>query len=380
MKRNFIIKEVGTSRPLIREFIAFPKRLYKGVTQWVPWFDNDVKDLIKKKHPYFHHAEGDFFLLCEDGRTLARCCVTKNERYNKEHGTNFAQFYFFDAVDDQEAANYLFNHLSSWAKDRGLSDLAGPMLQGGASGSGILIKGYKHRAAMNMMPYNYPYYPKLLENARFTKYVDLNSMNLDPGKIDIPPRVESVAEKVLKRGRFKVLRFRNKGEVKKIADKMKYLYNMTLGDHLEDYPMTEEELEQVKNDLMIVIDPQLIKILTYDDEVVGYLLSFPDMSGPMQKNRGKLGPIKILRLLRGAKNRQKIFFNGVGIHDKYQRLGGNALLYSELAKSVKEMGFETAEFVQISEKTELMLRDVETLGGDIYKVHRMYQRPITEAS
>jgi hypothetical protein len=64
----------------------------------------------------------------------------------------------------------------------------------------------------------------------------------------------------------------------------------------------------------------------------------------------------------------------MGILSQYQRLGGNALLYSELEKTVADRTFRSAELVQVSERTELMLRDIQTLGARVCKVHRMYER------
>ena len=70
----------------------------------------------------------------------------------------------------------------------------------------------------------------------------------------------------------------------------------------------------------------------------------------------------------------ELILNGMGILPQYQRLGGNALLYHELEKSAAGGSFRRAELVQISEGTELMLRDIQTLGARICKVHRMYEK------
>ena len=118
-------------------------------------------------------------------------------------------------------------------------------------------------------------------------------------------------------------------------------------------------------------DPSLVKILRYQHKVVGFLFAFSDLSETMRKNNGKTGPLHILRLLRALKNKKRVLFNGMGILPEYQKLGGNALLYSELEKTLKESGVVGGEMVQISEKTELMLRDVETIGGRITKKHRI---------
>jgi len=242
-----------------REFIAFPKRLYAGCPQWVPWFDVDMRALLRRRHPYFEHAAGEFFLVREagsrPGRALGRACVVKNDSYIAQHGAACAQFYFFDVENDPQAAEALVAALLQWARDQKLDMLRGPMLLGGVSGSGILIRGFEHRASMTMMPYNHPYYAGLLEAQGFSKHVDLYSMDLPPGTFRLPERVAVAAEKSLARGRFQVLRFATKRDVRRVAGQIAALYNDTLGDHLEDYPLSAAELRQVEKDLMLVADP-----------------------------------------------------------------------------------------------------------------------------
>jgi len=186
--------------------------------------------------------------------------------------------------------------------------------------------------------------------------------------------VHSVAEKVLSRGRFRVLRFRHKRELKSVAAEIAALYNQTLADHLEDYPLSEAELAQVTKDLLLIADPRLVKILTYDGEIVGFLFAFHDLSRVLQKNRGRLGPVQLLRLLASLRSGDGLILNGMGILPQYQRLGGNALLYNELTKTAIAGGFRSVELVQVSERTELMLRDIQTLGGRVFKRHRIYEK------
>ncbi len=368
------VARVSGPGPAEREFIAFPKRLYQGCPQWVPWFDLDMRRLLHRRHPFFERAGGEFYLVRRQGRTVGRACVVQNPSYIAQHRTACAHFYFFDVEDDPEAAAVLVQALLDWTRAQGLEMLRGPMLLGGASGSGILVDGFEHRAAMTMMPYNYPYYARLLEGLGFRKHVDLYSMDLPPASFHLPPRVTTLAEKVLRRGRFQVLRFTSKRELRRVADRVAALYNTTLADHLEDYPLSPGELEQVKKDLLVVADPRLAKILAYDGEIVGYLFAFPDLSAVLQKNAGRLGPLELVRLLRALHGRDGLIINGMGILPAYQRLGGNALLYHELEKTVAGDGYTRAELVQVSERTELMLRDIETLGARVYKVHRLYEK------
>lgn len=373
--KNFHLIQIDRSKPLQKAFIAFPKTLYKNHRLYAPFFDQDMKMLLRKKHPFFKHSQGDFFLLQNaDKRTIGRIFICENRRYNNFHGTNFAFFDYFDMENDPEAAAFLFERMEQWAQKRGLSGLVGPMLSGGANGAGILIDGFEKLPAMTMMRYNYPYYRELLEDRGFEKYVDLKSFSVDPRGFELQERIRRLGEIAEKRGRFQVLRFSKKKEVLRWADEIKGLYAKTLNHHLEDYPLSAEELDKIADELLLVLDPELIALITYDDQIVGFTFGFADLTPAIIRNRGKLGPLSILRLLYERSHNKKILFNGIGILPRYHGLGGNAILYRELETMVKKRGFTEIEMVQISERTELMLSDAASLGATLHKTHRLYQK------
>ncbi len=374
MHNEYTLVRAGDSRGGRREFVDFPKRLYRGDACWVPMFDMDVRLLLRRKHPFFLHSQGEFFLLKRGAETVARSMVVENTRYNAHHGTRFAFFDLFDSVDDDAVASALFGHLEAWARSRGLKALCGPMLSGGTYGAGILVEGFEHRPAMTMMRYNHPYYRRLLESCGFEKYVDLRSLSIPPEQLALPDRIGHLADHVLKRGRFAILDLQSKRDIRHVADQIKALYGGTLTHHLEDYPLTPEELDQVEKDLLAIADPELVTILTYDGGIVGYAFGFADVSTALQVNRGRVGPVGILRLLRGMKKTRKILFNGMGILPAYQKLGGNAVMYRRMSEVVERRGFTEVEMVQISEQTEPMLRDAGSLGAKPFQVHRMYRK------
>jgi hypothetical protein len=68
--------------------------------------------------------------------------------------------------------------------------------------------------------------------------------------------------------------------------------------------------------------------------------------------------------------------NGAGILEEYRGLGGTAILFSEMQKSILEGGFEDAEIVQIGVENDRMQRELRDLGIDFYKTHRIYLRSL----
>ena len=362
----------------VMRFIRMPFDLYAGHPQWVPPFITDVKTMLNPdKHPYYEHSDAEFFVAVREGEIVGRIAALENKPFNRYHNAKDAEFYLFESVNDQAVADALFETVFEWARNRGLNKMVGPKGFGPLDGYGIQIEGFEHRQMMNMMNYNYPYYRELVENVGFTKIVDFVSSYVDPQKFQLPPKVHKAAEIAKKRGTFKVLHFKNKREVRKWAGRIGDAYNKAFVNNWEYYPLTQREIDFVVDNVMTIVDPDLIKIIVKNDEVVGFVFPFPDVSAAMQKNKGKLGIIEILRLLIEIKRTNWISFNGVGVLPEFQGLGGNAILYAELEKSMhQKTQFVHSELTQVAETAEQMRKDLLNLGVTFYKNHRVYLRKI----
>ena len=366
------------SKAEVNKFVQIPFRLYKDHPQWVPRFLVDVRMMMNpKKHPFYEHSEADFFTAERDGEAVGRIAALINKPFNKYHNTRDAEFYLFECINNQEVANALFEKVIQWAKNRGMNKLVGPKGFGPLDGYGIQIEGFEHRQMMNMMNYNYPYYRDLVENLGFTKVVDFVSSYIQPEKFKLPEKVRKASEIAQKRGTFEVLTFKNKRHLRQWAGKIGQAYNKSFVKNWEYYPLSKREINFVLDNVMTIVDPNLMKVILKDNEVVGFVFPFPDVSRAMQKNKGKLGFIEILRLFSEIKKTDWISFNGVGILPEYQGLGGNAIIYDELEKALHEnRRFVNAELTQVAETAVQMRKDLLNLGVKFYKNHRVYQKDI----
>ncbi|MBG0783618.1 MAG: GNAT family N-acetyltransferase [Anaerolineaceae bacterium] len=367
-----------SSKRDINRFVQFPFELYANHPQWVPPFISDIKMMLNpKKHPYYEHSDAEFFYAEKDGKIVGRIAALENKPFNKYHDTKDAEFYLFECVNDQEVAKALFETVIEWAKKRGLTKLVGPKGFGPLDGYGIQIEGFEHRQMMNMMNYNYPYYRDLVENLGFTKVVDFVSSYIEPQNFNLPEKVRKASEIAKKRGTFKVIEFANKRELVSWAPKIGEAYNKAFVKNWEYYPLSQNEIDFVVKNILTILDPTIFNLIARDDEVVGFVFPFPDVSAAMQRNKGKLGPLDILRLLREIKKTKWVSFNGVGILPEYQGLGGNAIMYAELEKAMhRNPQFKHSELTQVAETAVQMRKDLQNLGVKFYKNHRVYQREI----
>jgi len=361
----------------VRRFIQIPFRLYAHHPPWVPPLISDVElQLNRAKHPFYEHSDADFFIAVRDGHDVGRIAALENRRYNAYHKSRQAQFYLFDCENDQAATSALFDAVFDWARARGLERVVGPKGFGALDGYGILVEGFEHRQMMTMMNYNYDYYPCLVEAVGFTKEVDFVSCYLGV-EFRLPEVIHRIGERALKRGTLRVLRFKNKNELVKWADRIGQAYNKAFVNNWEYYPLTEREIKFIVDNIMIIADPRLFKIIAHADEVVGFLFAFPDVSAALQRARGHLFPLGLFDLLIEMKRTRWIALNGAGILPEYQGIGGNALLYSEIEKTVRESGqFLHADLTQVAETAVQMRKDLINVGGKPYKNHRVYTRAV----
>ena len=359
----------------VRRFIELPFALYKGHPLWVPPIRMDIKTrLDREKHPFHEHSEVDFLLAERKGEVLGRIAVIENNPYNEYHGKHQAQFYFFECVEDLDVARDLFEIAYDWARARNLNQILGPKGLGPLDGYGMLVEGYEFRPAMTMMNYNPPYYPVFMDALRFQKEVDFVSCYLSAEKFKLPERVHPIAERAAKRSGLSVKRFKNKSELLSWAPRIGKIYNETFVENWEYYPLTEREIDFVVNEILTFADPKLVKIIVHGDDVVGFLFAFPDVSAAIQRNHGRLLPFGIIDLLIESKRTKWVALNGAGVLPEFHGRGGNALLYSEIEKTIHEFGYKHADLTQVAESALQMRRDLENVGGVAYKNHRVFIR------
>lgn len=373
------IEKIDTAgKKRVRRFVELPHRLYRDCPQWVPLINLDAYTYLnRKKHPFHEHSDVDFFLAVRDGRDVGRIAAIENKPFNEYHKTKKANFYFFDCEDDPEAAAALFETVSDWARARGLTELVGPKGMGPLDGYGILVFGHEHRNTMTMLNYNYPYYQRLVEAQGFEKEVDFVSCYLPADQFQIPERVERITRRVMQRGGLQVKHFKNKKELVAWAPRIGEAYNKAFVNNWEYYPFTPREIDFVVDNIMTLADHRLIKVITHGDDVVGFLFAFHDVSAALQRSRGRLFPFGLFDLLLELRRTDRVSVNGMGILPEFQGHGGNAILYSEMGKTL--LGFKQfthVEMTQVAETTEQMRADLKNLNGVEYKNHRVYRKGI----
>ncbi len=371
------IVEINTQNSRqVKEFLDLPFKIYADCPQWVPPLEMDSRRMLNRRsHPFYQHSQAAFFLAKNDsGETLGRIAVLDNHHYNEYNHEKTAFFYLYECVDDLQTSQGLFNAVFNWAGQRGLNLIKGPKGFTSLDGMGLLIQGFEYMPAMSI-PYNLAYYQKQVEESGFESDGDVVSGYLKP-TYRLPEKVHLVAEKVQARLGLTVERFENRADLRAFVPRLKELYNESLPGTVGNTPLTDEEAKVMADQIIWFANPKLIKILKKGDRVVGFLFAYPDISAAIQRTKGRLFPFGWIDLLLELKRSQWIDINGAGIIEEYRGMGGTAILFSELEKTLLSGTFTRADMVQIGVDNTKMQMEMTALGVDFCKMHRNYKRKL----
>ncbi|OHD79560.1 MAG: hypothetical protein A3J97_15155 [Spirochaetes bacterium RIFOXYC1_FULL_54_7] len=365
-------------RAAIRRFIEFAFRLYKGQELWVPPLVGDLRSYLTRKHPFFDHSDAAFFLAWRDGKVVGRIAAIENRAYNGHHGTNTAFFGFFECIDDEAVASGLLDAASVWARERGLSSILGPKGFVRSAGTGLLVEGFDQFPALGIA-WNFPYYDRLLTKAGFTKTADYLSGWLDRSARG-DERLYRVAEIARKRGNFAIRAFDSRRELQAVLPAVKRIQHEAFADNPNYVPSTDAEFDLMAKTLIFVADLSIVRFIEKDGEIAGFMNAYPNLGRGFQKARGRLWPLGWLYILLERSRSLTLDLNGIGILPRYQKQGGDAILFTELEQRIRASRYEKVDFIQVNEDNFLSKSGIEHFKVAWAKRHRVYRRDILDAT
>ena len=210
---------------------------------------------------------------------------------------------------------------------------------------GLLVEGFEYQPAFGI-PYNPFYYPSLIENAGFQATGDILSGWLEKGfKYD--PKIDAVASRVQERRGLRIASFQNRTELRGLLSKFQTLYNEAIKGTVGNYPITRAEARTVTNQMLWFGDPSLIKIIMKEDEPVGFLFAYPDVTPALKQCQGRIFPLGWLDLLHELRTTKLINVNGMALKEEYRGSGGTAILFKEIIEAVNNSRYTRAEIVQV---------------------------------
>lgn len=373
------IKKVTTKAEL-KKFIRFNYEFYKDNPYSVPdLYDDMLNTFSPQKNAAFEFCEADYFLALRDGKIVGRVAAIINRRANDTWNKHTVRFGWIDFIDDIEVSTALINTVKEWGRERGMTEIEGPLGFTDMDAEGMLIEGFDQLSTMATI-YNYPYYPQHMERLGMEKSADWVEMKIYVPD-HIPEKHQRISQIIARKYNLHIRKIKSKKEIREtgIAHDIFRLINDAYTPLFGYSRMTERQIDQYVKMYVPVLDLRMVSIVENEqNEIVAVGISMASLSRALQKAKGRLLPFGWFHLLKALmwKRPKELDLLLVAVRPDYQGKGVNALLFTDLIPVYKELGFEYAESNPELEMNEKVQNQWQYFKTEQHKRRRCFKQPL----
>ena len=382
MNGNVEILPVRTTSD-IRSFIRIQPEIYAGEQCWIPpLYVQERKELDRRRNPFYEHASAEFYLALRDGRAVGRIAAIENRLHNVYYGDRVGFFGYYEAVDDADVSGALFAAAGSWLREKGLHFLRGPVNPSMNGNIGFLVDGFDRPSSM-LMPYTKRYYIDHARAAGLEKAMDViiygwdfraYGSDRDP-YTHFVERLERLERYANRKHDFVVRRVdldNVDGELKVIRD----ICNRGLKDNWGYVPLTDNEMEALKHELLRIVDPDFFYIAEMNGEPAAVFLASPDYNEIIARMKGRILPLGWLNFLLYRKRVKKFTIYLFAATREAELAGIAAPVYARFFRECAKRKIEDYETGYILESNTRLCNMLDRLQAEKRKRYRLFQKPI----
>ncbi len=272
--------EVTTSA-LAKDFIFVNVTINKDNLNYIRPLDKDINDVFdKEKNNAFQFGEAVRWILKDNnGNAIGRIAAFVNSKYkNKGDDVPVGGFGFFDCINDQKAADLLFDTAKNWLLQKEVQAMDGPINFGERNRWwGLLVEGFHE--PLYAMNFNAPYYQKLFETYGFQVFYNQICWLLNVPKKggQLAPRLYAAHRKFSSNPDFKTSTV-SKNNLQKFAKDFCTIYNKAWAGHDGNKEMNESDALKTFKKMKAVMDENCIFFTYHKNEPVSFFISLPDLN------------------------------------------------------------------------------------------------------
>lgn len=372
-----------TTKEHIHEFLNFPVRLYKNEPHWIRPLDKDIESVFdREKNKTFRHGECIRWILVDDkNETIGRVAAfINNKTVNKANDQPTGGLGFFDCINDQKAAFFMFDACKEWLKSKGMEAMDGPINFGARDRWwGVLIDGYD-RDPNYQCNYNFPYYKDFFEAYGFQVYFyQLTFWRTVKGPLS--PRLHEKAQ-IMAKDPYYEFRHLKKSEVPKLADYLLEVYNKAWAKRGDNPELTPAQAKLIVKQMKPIMDLKLLYFGFYKGTPISFFLSLPEINQIFKHLNGQLDLIGKIKFLwhQFRKTNRKAFGVLFGVVPEHQGKGcdGAMVLASRKVLQDEYKRYDEYEMNWIGDFNPRMINVVEQVGAEVCKRHATYRKLFDE--
>jgi hypothetical protein len=356
-----------------KAFIQFAVDIYKGDTNWIRPLDKDIEEVFDPaKNKFFKRGECKRWLLRDnDGKYVGRIAAFVNRQYKQQQPTGGVGF--FECVDSQEYADFMFDYCRQWLQERGMEAMDGPINFGERERWwGLLVEGFY--APLYCMNYNPPYYQALFERYGFKTFFNQVCFAMK-AKDAVDEKFYQRHARLAADPGYKAVMIK-KSQIGKFAKDFTYIYNKAWAGHGGGKSLDEKQVQKMFKTMKPVMDEHIIWFVYYKDEPIAMWINLPDLNQFFKYLDGKFGLFQKLRFLWLKRFGKCSRFVGIvfGVIPEFQGKGVDSYIIIEGAKVIQPMArYNDYEMQWIGDFNPRMINMAENLGTHRSRILSTYR-------
>jgi hypothetical protein len=369
------IEEVKTAKQK-REFLQVPKMLYRDDNSWVCPLDKEISAVFNpRKNTFYKHGDATRFLLKNNhGALLGRVAAFIDEKTAWEQEQPTGGMGFFECVNNQEAANLLFDAAKSWLTNRKMEAMDGPVNFGETDKYwGLLVEGFT--APAYEIAYNFPYYQALFENYGFKTYYNQEGFHLDITK-PLPERFAKIAGWLASKPEYTFEHFRWKEMHRHVHD-FTEVYNQAWASFKKNFePMEPAYILDTLKKARMIIEEEFVWIAYKSEKPIAIYLMYPDLNQILKHLDGRMHLLNMLKFLYLKRRKTMTRARGVlmGVIPEFQGRGVEAVIILKLQEMFKRKSHYTEiEFSWVGDFNPKMKNIFLSVGSVPVKTYKTYR-------
>lgn len=371
-----ILPVVG--KELEQLFITMAPALYRDDPHYIRPFDSDVHHVFDPLvNPRFENGHCARWLLHDDaGRAIGRIAAFYSLDTFERDELPVGGCGFFECIDDQRAADILFDTAKEWLSKAGIQAMDGPINFGNRERWwGLLVDGF--HPPCYCCNYNPPYYQQLFEHYGFEVFFKQFTY-----RREIATKLSSrIGEKAIHAMKDTGYTFApiDRRRLDKAAADFCTVYNEAWAKHEGVSPMSLEDANKLMQSMKPIIDPNIIWFAYHHEQPVAFWVNIPDVNQLIVKYmNGRLTPLGKIRFIwnRWTKRCKTMFGIVFGVVPAHQRKGVEAALVVTATKVLQNPSrshYEELQMNWIGDFNPKMMNVARHIGGSVYKTHHTYR-------
>ncbi|MEO6166221.1 MAG: hypothetical protein ABIO46_02740 [Chitinophagales bacterium] len=330
------ILEVSDSS-LEKKFIEVNVNLYADDPNYIRPLDQDILEIFDhKKNKLLTVGKAKRWILKSGLQGyVGRIAAFYHPFYtNKGDTLKVGGFGFFDCINDQDAANMLFDTAKKWLGEMGAEAMDGPINFGERDKWwGLLIEGFN--PPLYGMNYNAPYYSELFLQYGFKTFYNQLCWHL---KLDkrLPEKFYNSYQKFKDNTDIRAERV-NKDQLDKYARDFASIYNKAWVSHEGNKQISPSKAMHIFKNLKSILDRDIMWFTYHKNEPIAVWLNIPDLNQIFRHFNGKFNIWLKLKLLWSIYTGKCTKFVGIvyGIIPEWQGTGIDYYMIVEAAKIIQ---------------------------------------------